>query len=1212
MADATVTPAPRRRRWLRIVGWILGVLVVLVVVAYFVGTSSAFFKGVILPKVSKAMNAEVTVSDASISPFSQVTLKNLKVQSAGQEPLLTAAEVRLRYSLMDIIRGNIHVDEVTLSTPMVTLVTNPDGSRNVDPILQAQKPSPAEKKPAAPGKPIQIDIKKIALTDATIRNVKNYKGGTRDVAEISHLTVTLDDLKNGQTAKLAVGADISVENNPPAPGASGVLQAKLNGNFTLALTADLKPASIQGNGSLQVARAEGALAEVAGLAGNLNCDVTPTEIKEVALRFQKANTALGQVRVSGPFDMAKTEGRITIEVLNIDKNVLNLAGTASGIDFGPTTINSTNEITLAKGGSMITAGGQFNLNQFQLTRTNQTTPPLDLHADYNVSVDQAASNAVLSAFNLKARQKGNSIMHGELSSPMTFNWGNAAGAVGDSALNVVVTHFDLADWEPFLGDVAPAGMLNAQLKLLSQQGGKLLTFDLNSEVDNLTAGSGSNQITQATVTLVMNGKATDMKQFNLPEYKLQVSRQNQPLVTVSGSATYDQTTANADVQLNAEVILARLLQALGRTDVNISSGTAGFKAHIAQKQKSQSITGSFTLADLSGQFGNSAFHSFGTTADLDIGMTPQQVQIHKIAGKLTDGSAVGGSFALSGNYDLSNKSAQLTANLSNFNQDGLRPFLESMLGDKKLVSIAINANASVQYDPQSASSVKGDLQVTNLVVKDPGGEFPATPLETRMQADVALDKQVTTVRQFQLTLTPTSRAANQLQLTGQVDASKTNAISGNLKLVADSLDFTSYYDLFASKKAAPAKAAPETAARGRQTPPASTPPAPEKEPDAMQLPLRNFIAEASIGRLYLHDIAITNFQNTTRIDGGHIVLNPFKLALNGAPVSSVVDLDLGVPGWKYDVSFTAQAVPLAPFVDSFQPERKGIISGTLTAQAKVTGAGTTGASLQKNLASQYDFASTNLNLSIDNIQGTSIGTRVLKTLLSTIAVIPELAKNPAGTATSLIQGLVGSGTSSSSSGGGLSAELKKSPIDSIILRGDVGSGQVNLRQAVVESPAFVADANGGTITLAQVLTNSTLQIPVSISLERSVAQRINMAGNTPANATYARLPDFLTMKGTLGAPKSDVDKMALAKAVLQGVGGKAGQAGSVIEGLGLFGRKTSAETTATSAGTNQPASKAEGVLRGVEGFLGGPSSRSNNAPATNQSPAKSLLNRFLK
>src|ERR1035441_8603129 len=105
MTDTTVkTPAPRKRRgWLRAVAWVFGLLIVLLVVVYFVATSGAFFKGVILPRVSKTMGAEVTVSEASISPFKQVVLHNLKVQTTGAEPLVTVPEVRLRYSLMDII-----------------------------------------------------------------------------------------------------------------------------------------------------------------------------------------------------------------------------------------------------------------------------------------------------------------------------------------------------------------------------------------------------------------------------------------------------------------------------------------------------------------------------------------------------------------------------------------------------------------------------------------------------------------------------------------------------------------------------------------------------------------------------------------------------------------------------------------------------------------------------------------------------------------------------------------------------------------------------------------------------------------------------------------------------------------------------------------------------------------------------------------------------
>ena len=67
----------------------------------------------------------------------------------------------------------------------------------------------------------------------------------------------------------------------------------------------MKPASIKGSTRLDVTKAEGALADVAAFGSELNVEVTPTDIKEVALRFQKGDARLGELRVSGPFDMAE-------------------------------------------------------------------------------------------------------------------------------------------------------------------------------------------------------------------------------------------------------------------------------------------------------------------------------------------------------------------------------------------------------------------------------------------------------------------------------------------------------------------------------------------------------------------------------------------------------------------------------------------------------------------------------------------------------------------------------------------------------------------------------------------------------------------------------------------------------------------------------------------------------------------------------------------
>src|SRR3989442_559307 len=93
-------PPPRRKgRGLRI-GIVIVAILLLLVAAYFVGTSEAFVKTVVLPKVSKSMNAQITADSASISPFSHVRFRNLKVVTTGSEPLMTAQEVDAKYSLM--------------------------------------------------------------------------------------------------------------------------------------------------------------------------------------------------------------------------------------------------------------------------------------------------------------------------------------------------------------------------------------------------------------------------------------------------------------------------------------------------------------------------------------------------------------------------------------------------------------------------------------------------------------------------------------------------------------------------------------------------------------------------------------------------------------------------------------------------------------------------------------------------------------------------------------------------------------------------------------------------------------------------------------------------------------------------------------------------------------------------------------------------------
>lgn len=1193
----SVEATPRKRSgWGRKLGIIGFVLVLLLVVAYFVGTSSAFFKGVILPQVSKMMDARITVSDASIHPFSEIVLHDIKYHTTGPEPLFYAQELRVTYKLSRLLGGAVNLNDLTMKSPVISWVIEPDGKSNMDPFL-VEDDEP----------PLQMDIRRIVASNGTIRMVKLYEGGKRDVTELANVECNVTDVKNGATGKATASGTLQVRNDPPDPSMRGSLHGSLKGDFAFGLADDLMPTLLQGSAQVDLTAADGVLAQAAGLTLLLNSDITQTEIKQLLMEARQGGAALAQFRLYGPFDLNKLEGRVNVELSGVDKRVLNLATAGSGMDFGTTKIGSTNQVELSKGGDLIKAIGSVNVSAFQVIQTNQASPPLDLVSRYDVEVDMSRSNAVLRTLALQAVQQGKPLITGDLSSPMNLSWGSDSGNVGDSTFNLSVPGLNFADWKAFMGEVAPAGVLSAQAKLTSLQSGKLLNFEVNSQIRDLTVLADTNRIEQVGVTFQTSGSATNLADYNIAGLKLQLAHKGQVVATASGSGSYQTEAAAADFQIGGGASVNLLAQMIPQPDVKVTSGDASFRTRLTQASGVSTVVGNVALTNFSGQFGSNSVSGFASSADLEATMDSQQGRLRKLAGTLFHAGQPGGRFAFTGSYQFTNSAAEFTAEMSHINQNGLKPFAQAIFGNKELLTIDINGNAAGKYLPEGEAAIKADLQIANLVVKDPAKTNPLPPQAVKLNLDAGMEKDIAEIRTFQISLTPTQRATNVVQVSGRLDMSNTNATQGNLKIAAEALDLTSYYDIFEAP-AGTETSAPSTAStppRRAGAPAASS--SAEQELEPMTLPLTNFVAETSIARLYLREVEITNWQTTVKVNGGRVLIEPLQLALNGALVSSKMDLDLGVPGWKYNTEFRAVQVPLTPVVNSFVPEKRDQVKGTLTGTGAVNGAGTTGASLRKNLQGNFDIGTTNLNLSIPTLKSP-----LLKTIINVIAVVPQLTRNPDAALSTLSGALFGGRTGAAQSqSGGFTEELMNSPIDIIQARGTIGQGYVKLEQALVQSPAFQAGAQG-TVELADVLTNSPLQVPLTVSLRRSLAEKINFVpAGTPTNLAYIKLPDYVSIQGTVGEPQTRVNKAALLGTALQQIGNIPGvdqKTGNLLQNLsGVLGGNRAQGTNAVS-GTNQP-SGAAGLLQGLRGVLGG-TSQTNPVTGTNQpAPPVSQTNR---
>ena len=435
---------PKRTSWLKKLLWVAIIGVVLLAIVFFVATSTAFIKGVIVPQAGKALDSDITVGDVKLSTFSQLVLNDVKLTPHGGEQLFSVGLVRARYSLFDIIRGNIVVEEVTVESPSITIVRNADGTSNLDALLKGSTDSDTSKSSSAPPK---LDVKLVSIKNGLVRQTQKFASGAQEIVEVTDFNLNIANIKNGAEGKLDIMGMISA-NNSSATNA-GSLSAKLNGNLAFQLTPDALPAMLNGKTTFAIEKATGKMSDLNALSVTLDCETTPTEIKHLAVRFAQSSEALGELRMSGPFDSAKTEGKLTVVIDAIDRRVLNLAGAAAGLDFGKTAISSTNLIEIASGGSVITASGRFDIARLQLIQQKKVSPTLDIHTDYAIRVDTSAKSATLQSFNLTGAQNSKAFLRGDLNSPMAISWGSAAATGNDSVLNVAITSFNIADWKSF-------------------------------------------------------------------------------------------------------------------------------------------------------------------------------------------------------------------------------------------------------------------------------------------------------------------------------------------------------------------------------------------------------------------------------------------------------------------------------------------------------------------------------------------------------------------------------------------------------------------------------------------------------------------------------------------------------------------------------------------------------------------------------------------
>ncbi len=1153
MSSETVRPA---RRWPFIAGGAAASLVVL----YFFLTSSMFLKSFVLPKVSDAIGATIAVDELSLQPFSGLELTKLRVTPNGATSLATIDRVRVHYSLTAILGGTIDVSEVLLENPVITLEQAADGSMNLP--KPSGQPTPAKAPSTTPSKPILLKVRNVAIKDGSFRMTTIVPQGGKQTIEVTGINVSADQLANGSTTQLGLGASLAVF---LPDGAS--LKGKIGGKYDIALNPELLPQTVAGSLRADILSATGSLKEASGFSAVLTIDSTATELRQFKLAFEQGGQSFGSVSLSGPFDLAKQEAQIRYQIAGIDRRVLKVAAPLLPYDLGRTAISAEGRVDLLNQGKVIASQGRLSVANLSLaTPAGDKTPELQIVTEYQATVNQTEQSARVEKLELTVTQSGRSIISGGLDQAMSLSWAKSGQGLPESTFKLAINRLETADWKALAGTNLPSATVSAQLTVRASRDGKDIQAALQTVIDDLTLAVAGKSIRGLQVKLSTDATLAEFKNLNVKALDLNLQHSGRDLVTLKASAGHNTERQESRAEFKGELQIPALLETFPIDTASFSAGTLRINGKLDAKPGVTNLATDLVLAGLTGHFGELKLQDYQSAISLLADLSGNTLNLQKLQLTAQSGPGLGGMLEASGRYDLAQKIGDFAFKTIDFNERAIGPFVAAALAPKNLVSVSLDVNGKVSLLKGGDISLQTDLGVSRLVVNDPSGSVPNTPFALGLTLDVAQRGSAIDLKNLRVDLGKTALAANQLVLKGSVDLA-TNAAPSALSIQSDGLDLTPLYNLLAGPTKTNATPAPADVV---SKPAAAS--AEPSEPAPITLPLRQLAVDVNIAKVLLREIEITDWKARISLKDSVIAIDPLSLKLNGAPITAKVTANVGVPGYRYDTQLRIDRLSLEPFVNSFTPERKGQIHGSLLVNANIRGAGVTGASLSSNLNGSFAFTATNLNLKLADTK-----TPLIRTIINVVTALPKLIQNPAAQVGGWIGQLTGGAPAKT---GSWVDELQMEPLDVIDLSTDIGNGAITLKTARVQSAALRIDARGG-LRFAPVITNSTLNIPITIALSRKISEKAMLLdASTPADAAYAPLPEFLTMKGTLGNPSPSIDKLALAsmgaKTLARAAAGLGGNLGGKVAGaagvLGsLLGTPPAAQTaTATATATNAP------------------------------------------
>jgi hypothetical protein len=1233
MTSQTENPN-RRRKWLIIGGGLLGLLVI----GWLVLTSGPVVKALVLPRVAAALQADLTVGELRLSPFSGIDLKNVTLTPIGGQPLAEIAGVKVRYHLFKLLGGEIAVGEIELNQPRFTVRQRADGGSDLTDWLAKLGGGEAEPAEApASSEPLQLQIGKVTIRDGSLRYEIDGADGVRQLATINSLELAVDQVRNGRPTEAKLTASLGVESRDATGVLVDSLWAGLELSSSVALDAGLAPGQVDTRLRLDVREATGRFAQGAELSAQLTARGSLPQLDEFALVFQKSAAEVGRVQVTGSYDPAAGAGAFDLTIAKLPPIMLELAALQTGLTFKLGDFAATNRVVIAGGGDSINASGRLSLEQFAAGNATGSTPLLDVSLDYDTALEFAAGRALIRQFALSARQDGRALVEARVAQPFPFAWAGQPGGEAGGSFALKMDRLRLSDWRAFSGELPLDGLFGVEASIDSRELGQQLELQARAVLTGVATDGAPAQAGRELAALNTTGR-----------------------VTLAGSTVDLLTTANVD--------LPALAALAGELPLKLQTGVLNYQGAVHHSAAATKLSGSLSVTNLTGELEGVVLRQLGVLLPHEVSLQGDTLEWQLTEAGVTEAGQSALQLVSSGKLDTRNTTGSVALSVPLINERLVNPFLAVYAPQQRFRSATASLAITGELRAGGLQDWSLTSQSTNVVVVGTNGVPLAPRLGTLASLNLAFHPENGTVilKNWDAQVFAEGQPSGELSATAEVrlkeGLAKVNArLSGVNEHTLQPLAPL----LVGDRTIERAKASAELEIDYDQTRPSQARavfdlrdfavrdargPLPDM-PRELGLNLRAAIASNRLdlteGRVRMtptaglsNEVSLTgwvDFAHADALSGDLTLRSPgFDLTLlyelmergGGDTNTPSATVPPSTPGEPAAGIFPLPVDRLALATDFRLVRLRELLITNWVTQATVRSNDVelglfslrlNGSPINARLQATNEAGATRFELAaeVERLPTGPLARTFSPGWLGTAESDLFAAVRLGGTARpgqSLLAAANGDIHFGLTNGNfqflsprwqntlrpvGLLLQtpaLFSSPITWAYQRMHFTNQTLNLEQFTVMSEAYLMNVNA-TIPLTEDFTSSTIpRTPVNLHLSRNLVTQLGFLKGTDTNQTarYVELPVFAHLGGTFAEPKVETDKLKLTGLAVgkagDFVGGTAGdvlrKAGGLTEGLGgiLSGRKL----TGTEKEDANPVSRGiEGVFNAVGGVLGG-------------------------